>query len=160
MPYKNPEDRKQHSKIYYEKNKDRWKNSDGSWHTWKKADGSWIQSYANNPDKKREVYKKSYLKHRDKILLKRKSLPTVIKLARYYKVSKEEIEELFSKFNNECAICKSKENLCVDHNYTTNKLRGILCKGCNLFIGHAQERIALLKEGVNYLTKYGTKHGK
>ncbi len=150
MPYKNPEDHKKWGKRYYKENQSIWKNSDGSW----------IMSYKDNPTKGKEVAKKSYLKHRDKILTKRKARDKSIKLSWYHKVSPEEIKNLFTKFDNKCAICDSTENLCVDHNYTSLKLRGILCKACNLFIGHAYERVELLQRGINYLIKYGTKHDK
>ena len=36
-----------------------------------------------------------------------------------------------------CAICERIPNksLSVDHNHTTNQVRGLLCQGCNLIVG-------------------------
>lgn len=148
MPYKNKEDAKAWGKKYYRANKDNWKN----------PDGSWKDTYKDNREKRREVTNRSYYKNHESISEKRKSPRSkLIKKAWLYGASVEQIEQLYKDFNYECAICHTTIDLCVDHNDETKKLRGILCKGCNLLIGHAKEQIALLFEAIQYLYKYGSK---
>lgn len=67
-------------------------------------------------------------------------------------------EELISKHGNKCSICgKSREefknNLSVDHNHKTNKIRGLLCFRCNKFqLG--RHTIETASKILNYLVKY------
>lgn len=54
-----------------------------------------------------------------------------------------------------CAICKqhmSKPQL--DHNHTTNVVRELLCKNCNLAIGLLGEDTIVLKSAIKYLLKH------
>jgi hypothetical protein len=57
------------------------------------------------------------------------------------------------KQNSKCAICKepSSKNLCVDHDHTTQILRGLLCTKCNLMLGCAQDSILILESAIKYL---------
>ncbi len=60
------------------------------------------------------------------------------KIKGYFPIKEKEIQRLFEEYNNCCAICKSKENLTIDHIIPRSKegLNGldnlqILCKKCN-----------------------------
>ena len=58
-----------------------------------------------------------------------------------------------------CEICnKQLPSLCVDHNHSTGKIRGLLCTACNLGIEKFQESVSVLNSAVSYLEKYGVKH--
>lgn len=50
-----------------------------------------------------------------------------------------------------CAICGTDSNLCVDHDHTTKKLRGILCKKCNVGLGMFKDDQELLSRAIEYL---------
>jgi Recombination endonuclease VII len=61
-----------------------------------------------------------------------------------------------------CAICGKSEVmkrngritwLCVDHDHKTGKVRGLLCKHCNVMIGHGRDDPALLRSAIAYLEK-------
>jgi formate dehydrogenase maturation protein FdhE len=58
--------------------------------------------------------------------------------------------------NGVCAICKtpSVDYLCVDHNHKTNKVRSLLCNGCNTAIGMMRENVAIFESAIQYLKKY------
>lgn len=63
---------------------------------------------------------------------------------------------LFNIQEGKCKICgihqsKLKKRLCVDHNHTTNEVRGLLCNKCNTGIGMMNENINNLKNAIFYL---------
>ena len=55
------------------------------------------------------------------------------------------------KLPDECQVCGAKEDICVDHNHTTQKYRGHLCRNCNSAIGQAGENAARLRALASYL---------
>jgi Fe-S oxidoreductase len=84
----------------------------------------------------------SYLKKR------RKYYRTRWRYTRYEKLhglSREQYEALLQKQEHKCAICAAKVPLDVDHDHQTGKVRGLLCRRCNMGIGFfndAPDRIA------------------
>lgn len=60
--------------------------------------------------------------------------------------------------NNSCAICRKQpgegKKLCVDHDHTSNQVRGLLCNLCNSMIGFACEKSEVLKNAILYLDKH------
>jgi hypothetical protein len=81
-----------------------------------------------------------------------------------YGLSIEQKQELVDKQNSKCAICnndlKDAHDVCVDHNHITNKIRGILCRKCNLGIGHLNDSTQILKSAILYLDKHANKDTK
>lgn len=57
-------------------------------------------------------------------------------LKRRYGIDAEEHERLLEDHRHCCAVCFSRDALCVDHDHVTGEVRGILCNGCNLGLGH------------------------
>ncbi len=62
---------------------------------------------------------------------------------RRYGLTIEQFREMLLRQENKCASCgepvrEGKGRGCahVDHNHITGKVRGILCAGCNVGIGH------------------------
>ena len=74
-----------------------------------------------------------------------------------YGLSLEQKQELVDKQNSKCAICsndlKDTHDVCVDHCHITGMIRGILCRKCNLGIGHLQDSLEILKSAIRYLEK-------
>jgi hypothetical protein len=54
-----------------------------------------------------------------------------------------------------CAICggKEKRKLAVDHDHSTNKIRGLLCTRCNNGLGAFRDNIVLLNTAIVYINK-------
>ena len=50
-----------------------------------------------------------------------------------------------------CPICGSEEPLVVDHDHSTQEVRGLICNNCNLVLGHAKDNIETLKNAIAYL---------
>jgi PleD family two-component response regulator len=65
--------------------------------------------------------------------------------------------------NERCAICDElldkAEKTHIDHNHTTNKVRGILCHGCNTSLGGFKDSISILKSALEYLSKHENRDG-
>ena len=77
-------------------------------------------------------------------------------MRKQYGISTEQFAELLEFQGGGCAICaKPIENIRrrmnIDHDHETNKVRGILCTGCNTGIGHLGDNIEGLKRALYYL---------
>jgi len=87
---------------------------------------------------------------KDKVRLEHK------KTTRYknYNITKQEFEEMKAKQNGMCAICgRENNNLVIDHNHKTGKVRGLLCTACNVGIGLLQDSVDILTIAIKYITK-------
>lgn len=74
-------------------------------------------------------------------------------------ITYEQYLKLFLEQEGACAICGSAVNqfnkgMCVDHNHTTGKVRGLLCTDCNRGIGSLKDDKELLQKALDYLNKY------
>ena len=79
-------------------------------------------------------------------------------LRRLYKISFEDYNNMLTEQNNCCAICgtdnaKGKHNtFMVDHDHKTGKVRGLLCKSCNIALGEVDDSLTTLKRMIEYLS--------
>ena len=72
--------------------------------------------------------------------------------------SKDLFETRLQKQDGLCAICNcsletglTMKTACADHCHITKQPRGILCKKCNLLIGHAKDNTNILANAIKYL---------
>lgn len=77
-------------------------------------------------------------------------------LKRDYNLTIEEHNNMLIQQDYTCAICGThqndlRQNLCIDHNHTTGKIRGLLCHQCNLVLGNALDNIGVLENAIQYL---------
>lgn len=93
----------------------------------------------------------------------RKKYPDKIRasnISQAYNVSLEEARELMSI--ERCESCnvkltKAKQNVrnktdqVIDHCHKTGEVRGVLCSGCNLGLGHFTDSITKLQNAIKYL---------
>lgn len=82
-------------------------------------------------------------------------------LRKHYNMSLENWNLLFLSQGRQCAICKTEDPKDVygrwhtDHNHITKKVRGILCRHCNLAVGQAEHGWSLvIPEIEKYLEFY------
>ena len=73
-----------------------------------------------------------------------------------YGISIEEYDDIYITQQGACAICfthasELKYRLHIDHCHETGKVRGLLCKRCNLAIGFLDEDIDKLNSSIKYL---------
>lgn len=74
-----------------------------------------------------------------------------------YNLTLEQKDKMFLDQNHKCPICNQSftdvNMLQVDHNHTTEEIRGLLCQGCNILLGAAKDNPIVLKNAINYLKK-------
>lgn len=89
--------------------------------------------------------------------VKRKARDNHIK--RTYGVTPEEYDTLLTQQKGCCAICGEhhsnlKRTLYVDHNHSTNEIRGLLCQHCNSLLGFSKDNINTIQNALIYLERY------
>jgi len=78
---------------------------------------------------------------------------------RRYGLSYEEFLSMLEKQDHKCAICgrhieEKERDANVDHDHTTKVVRELLCRMCNVGIGHFMENSELLLKAADYLNKH------
>jgi len=72
-----------------------------------------------------------------------------------YGITPQELLRLYEAQGGRCAIChqppKTVRGLHVDHCHKTNRVRGLLCHGCNTGIGALREVPDVLLSAIKYL---------
>lgn len=81
------------------------------------------------------------------------------KLKARFGITVEQFEMRLKEQDGKCLICGATESglghkLAVDHNHVTGKIRGILCKSCNIGIGNLKDCPDLLRRAADYLEMY------
>lgn len=76
-------------------------------------------------------------------------------------ISRDKKQQLLESQGGVCKICKKirSDTLSgwhLDHDHTTGRVRGVLCRGCNLGLGNFQDSMERLLEAAEYL-KYTEK---
>ncbi|HAG99432.1 MAG TPA: hypothetical protein DDW33_03330 [Ktedonobacter sp.] len=76
-----------------------------------------------------------------------------------YGLTSQQYDDMFINQMGVCAICgeappKGKQ-LHVDHSHETGQIRGLLCNQCNHMLGNAEDKVAVLKNAIQYLQKAG-----
>lgn len=83
-----------------------------------------------------------------------------IELATRYSVDIEEVTKVLSIANNQCQVCGSTKNLHLDHCHSTNKVRGVLCRGCNTLLGRLGDNKKSVSQKCNSFLNYLSLHKK
>ena len=80
---------------------------------------------------------------------------------RSYGMSLSQVEELLASQNGACALCLRDlpslrafgRQASVDHCHATGRVRGVLCRGCNLGLGNFREDPEALLRAIEYLRR-------
>lgn len=145
------QERKEYDKKYRSANKEKLRAKNKEYHeTNKDKRRAQMKEYdAANKDKRKEYNKEYHETNKDN--------RREYNLLKKYGISLNDYNILFNKQNGCCKICGVNElllkgSLCVDHCHSTGKVRGLLCKACNLMIGNAKDDINTLNSAIIYLT--------
>lgn len=72
-----------------------------------------------------------------------------------YGLTEGKFQELFDRQNGGCAICSEPlgpgNATHVDHDHQTRKVRGLLCRPCNLGLGQSRDSVLILQSAAGYL---------
>jgi hypothetical protein len=70
-----------------------------------------------------------------------------------YGITKEDFDKMILSQNNNCAICNKELilEIHIDHDHSTNKVRGILCGKCNKGLGQFDDNVEFLTNAIKYL---------
>jgi hypothetical protein len=78
--------------------------------------------------------------------------------AKKYGITPDDFDTLLLIQDNVCAICSNRrKSMCVDHDHSTGEVRGILCRSCNVLVGHARDNVAWLARAIEYLNCFSTR---
>jgi hypothetical protein len=84
------------------------------------------------------------------------------RLQKLFGITLKDYDKISKRQKRVCAICKLEERetyktspkvLAVDHCHKTGKVRGLLCRKCNVGIGNFKDNILLLKSAISYLQR-------
>lgn len=78
-------------------------------------------------------------------------------LKKHYGLSELDFRSMIDQQQGLCAICKQEKTMCVDHCHSTNKIRGLLCKSCNLGLGSFADDAERLQAAIEYLNAHKEK---
>lgn len=71
-----------------------------------------------------------------------------------YGMTIEDYERMRISQDNKCAMCHTQvDELVVDHNHVSGKVRSLLCRRCNLVVGVYEKNLKRFSE---YLIKHGS----
>ena len=121
-------------------------------HFGKQKDGNKFRLRSICKDCHNQQSKNIYKQETEKQKLIRKN--TTMK--RLYGITLDEYNQMFSNQNGVCSGCNKHQSelpksLAVDHCHFTNKVRGLLCAGCNLALGNVKEDPKTLHRLANYI---------
>lgn len=72
-----------------------------------------------------------------------------------YGITLDDLTQMKEKQEDACGICKkpfaSQRDTVIDHCHATDKVRGLLCRKCNVGLGMFEDNTESLKNAVAYL---------
>lgn len=117
----------------------------------------------DSPSQKRHVCKECNASH-VKEWQKKNTEKAALKAQRYqmrvrHKITAKEYLQMFTEQKGLCALCgdsqyNMKQSLHVDHCHLTNKVRGLLCRNCNMGLGTFCDSEEFLQRAIEYLRKH------
>ena len=64
-------------------------------------------------------------------------------------------EVMYEEQKGKCKICDNEaKSLCVDHSHETGKIRGLLCRQCNIGIASLKEKQENFLKAIDYLKEH------
>jgi len=123
----------------------------------------YMRSERHQQSLRRQSKRRYYLKKREEIMIKSRAYkrrePGRIRgylLKRKYRLTTEERAEMIEEQQGSCEICGEfhGDNLFVDHDHETGRVRAMLCRHCNSDLGFFKDDPELLQIAFAYLRSY------
>ena len=145
---------KEQRKKYRELNKESIKIRQQEWYEKNKERILFLRK--ENYQLNKEEIKKRQEAYRNKPLSKERARNN--NLMRQFGIDINGYNQILESQNYTCAICGSNEtgsahtqHFSVDHCHKTGKIRGLLCKPCNIMLGESQDDPKILFRAIEYL---------
>jgi len=130
--------------------------SDGLQSWCKGCTGKYAKNYQIEHRDDLAVYHKTWY---EKYALREKPKRRTWHLQKKYGLSHEEWLKLWDSQEGSCAICSipfanyqnDLNSVHTDHDHETGKIRGLLCRSCNVGIGCFNDDLSLMARAVSYL---------
>lgn len=111
------------------------------------------KNYRNNNQEQIKISKEKWRKENEEL---DKNIRRKWKLRTKYGISENDYNRIFENQEGRCAICgkhqsELEKRLYIDHDHLTNRVRGLLCDGCNFGLGHFNDDPYLLTNAILYL---------
>lgn len=73
-----------------------------------------------------------------------------------YGITQADYERMYAEQEGKCAVClkQRKKKMDVDHDHKTKKVRGLVCRSCNLIMGLVHENYDVLLRAGQYLMRH------
>lgn len=94
--------------------------------------------------------------NQEKVKIQNRKDQLKYKLKNIYNLKEKDLQKMINIADGKCMICNRKTFLHIDHCHSTGKVRGLLCKNCNLGIGLFKDNPEILKSCIEYLTSSGS----
>lgn len=115
-------------------------------------------SHEANPEKRKEQWRRWYEEngeaYKDVLKARHVANPSARKAASLrnkYGIQYEDYLELLEQQGGVCCICGSDRPEHLDHDHETGAVRGVLCRKCNVGIGHFNDEPRLIEIAAKYL---------
>lgn len=78
------------------------------------------------------------------------------RLKERYGMTLEQYDSILSSQGGKCAICsyipnENGEVLAIDHDHSTGKIRGLLCRSCNSGLGYFKDNTEVMRKAIIYI---------
>ncbi len=95
-----------------------------------------------------EYYKNWIFKNKDKVKFNQ--------LRKKYGIEPSTYKSMLINQSGKCAICQKEDYtwLAVDHCHTTGRIRGLLCRYCNLVVGNSKENADICIRASVYIRQF------
>lgn len=128
-----------YSRNYNNVNKDALKNLHKEWRDKNKTK---VKSY-------RDKWRREHPNYYEEWAERNKSKIRLSQIKYNYNLTEEEYEAL----PKACEVCGNTENLCIDHDHITGKVRGVLCSRCNSALGLLGDSKEVILKLASYIEK-------
>jgi hypothetical protein len=74
-----------------------------------------------------------------------------------YRLTASAVNAILETQDGRCAICRCgppKQGFDLDHDHSTGRVRGFLCRGCNMSLGFMRDDADLLLAAIDYLRRH------
>ncbi len=153
MAYKNPDQAREYRNKWQKENKEKRQQSAKKYYDKRKQDPEFKVLHASRYKTWREANPEGNRERNRKYRNAKPEQFAVYEIRKRYKVSLEEAAILLERRKKGCEVCNSQTKAHIDHDHATGKVRGILCHGCNVTLGHAFDNPVTLRALAVYLER-------